>query len=140
MGRFLHGLCGFGGRAVGSRRREVPSAVAGTGVESPLGDGRKGSGEEPLLPHKKVADWAPRKEVLGFDLDTERMAISLPGRKNNEQREMLQEWPEERSNAAVREVLVIAGKLHHVAYVTRPGRYFVRRILQLSKLHLNGQE
>ena len=87
-----------------------------------------------------MADWAPRKEVLGFDLDTERMAISLPGRKNNEQREMLQEWPEERSNAAVREVLVIAGKLHHVAYVTRPGRYFVRRILQLSKLHLNGQE
>ena len=81
-----------------------------------------------------------QQEVLGFDLDTERISISLPGRKKNELREMLQEWSEERSNAAVREVLVIAGKLHHAAYVTRPGRYFVRRLLQLSKLHLNGQE
>ena len=43
-------------------------------------------------------------------------------------------------------VLVLAGKLHHVAYVIklhhvayviRPGRYFVRRLMQLSKLHLN---
>ena len=40
----------------------------------------------------------------------------------------------------VREVLVLAGKLNHVAYVSRPGRYFVRRLPQLSKLHLNGQE
>ena len=102
--------------------------------------GERAVGEEPLLSHKKVTDWAPRQEVLGFDLDTERMTISLPGRKITELREMLQEWPEERSKATVREVLVLAGKLHHVAYVIRPGRYFVRRLLQLSKLHLNGQE
>ena len=27
-----------------------------------------------------------------------------------------------------------------VGWLIRPGRYFVRRLLQLSKLHLNGQE
>ena len=78
--------------------------------------------------------------MLGFDLDTERMTISLPGRKINELREMLQEWPEQRSTATVREVLVLAGKLRHVAYVIRPGPYFVRGLLKLIKLHLNGQE
>jgi len=37
-------------------------------------------------------------------------------------------------------VLVLAGKLHHAAFVIRPGRYFVRRLLQLTGLHLNGAE
>lgn len=31
-----------------------------------------------------------------------------------------------------------AGKLHHAACVVRPGQYFVRRLLQLIGLHLNG--
>ena len=34
----------------------------------------------------------------------------------------------------------MAGKLYHVVYVIRPRTYFVRRLLQLSKLHLNGQD
>ena len=81
--------------------------------------GERAVGEKPLLSQKKknVTDWAPRQEVLGFDSDTERMTISLPGRKIKELREMLQEWLEERSKATVREVLVLAGKMHHVAYV-----------------------
>ena len=102
--------------------------------------GERGVGKKPLLSQKKVTDWATRQEVPGFDLDTERMTISLLGRKINELRDMLQEWTEKRNNATVREVLVLAGKLHHVAYVIRPGRYFVRRFLQLSKLHMKGQE
>ena len=92
------------------------------------------------MSHKKVTDWAPRPEVLGFDLDTERLTISLPGGKINQLPEMLEEWPEERNKATVREVLVLAGKMHNVAYVIGPGRYFVRWLLHLSKLHLNGQE
>ena len=35
---------------------------------------------------------------------------------------------------------MLAGKLHHMAYVIRPGRYFVCQLLHLSKLHLNGQD
>ena len=38
----------------------------------------------------------------------------------------------------VREVLLLAGKLHTAAYVIRPGGYIVRRLPQLS--NLNGQE
>ena len=30
-------------------------------------------GEELLMSHKKVTDWAPQQEVLGLDLDTERV-------------------------------------------------------------------
>ena len=58
--------------------------------------------EEPPLSHKNVIDWAPRQEVLGFDLDTERMTTSLPNREINELQEMLQEWPEETNKATVR--------------------------------------
>ena len=102
--------------------------------------GERAVGKEPLPSHEKVTDWAPRQEVLGFDPETERMTTCLPGIKINELREMLQEWHEERSKETVREVLVLAGKLHHVACVIRPERYFVRRLLQLSELHLDGQD
>ena len=95
--------------------------------------GERAEGEEPLLSHK-VTDSAPQQEVLGFDLDRDKMTISLPVRKVKELRELLEEWPAGRSTATVREVLVLAGKLHHAAYVIRPGRYFVQQLLQLSKL------
>lgn len=39
----------------------------------------------------------------------------------------------------VREVLMLAGKLHHASYVVRPGRYFFYRLLLLSVLYL-GEE
>ena len=85
--------------------------------------GERGEGEEPLLSLKTVTDWAPQQEVLGFNLDTEKMTISLPPRNIRELQELLDEWPEARLTATVREVLVLAGKLHHGAYVTRPWRY-----------------
>ena len=97
-------------------------------------------GEESLLPHEKVTDWSPRQEVLGVDLETERMTITVPCRKINELREILQDWRDDRNKATVREVLVLAGKLNHVVYVIRPGWYFVRRLLQLSTLHFDRQE
>ena len=40
----------------------------------------------------------------------------------------------------MREILVLTGKLHNAAFVVRPGRYFVRRLLQLNKLHFKGDE
>ena len=52
----------------------------------------KAEGEETLLSNKKVTYWAPPQEVLGFDLDTERMAISLPGRNIDKVREALKDW------------------------------------------------
>ena len=100
--------------------------------------GERAEGAEPLLSRKKVTDWAPQQEVLGFDLDTEKKARSLPIKKVRELWELLEEWPTGRNTATVREVLELPAKLHHATYVIRPGRYLVRRFLQLSKPHLNG--
>ena len=98
-----------GGSTVGTRRGEMLSASTITGIDSFPGHGERVEGEEPLLSHKKVADWAPQQEVMGFDLDTERMTISLLARKVLELRKLLEEWPGGRSTATVREVLVLAG-------------------------------
>lgn len=68
------------------------------------------------MSHNNVTDRAPRKELLGFNLDT---AIPLPERRVSELPEMLEAWPEKRNKATVREVLGLAGKLHHVSYVIR---------------------
>lgn len=55
-------------------------------------------------------------------------------------REELTGWLPGREWATVGEVLSLAGKLLHAAYVIRPARYLVRRLLQLHNLHLNGSE
>ena len=68
------------------------------------------------------------------------MTIELPPRNIRELQDLLEEWPEGKRSATVRGVLVLAGSLHHVAYVKRSGKCFVRRLLRLSKPHLNGQE
>ena len=109
------------------------SASAITGIDSFQAMGEREEGEEPLLSHNNVTDWAPQQEVLGFDLDTERMTIPLPARKVLELRKLLKKRPAGASTATVWEVLVLAAKLHHAAYVIRPGRYFVRRLLHLSR-------
>ena len=61
-----------------------------------------GEGEEegePLLSHKMVTGCPPRQEVLGFDLNTERMTVSLPNRNISESRKMLKDWLEEQNKA-----------------------------------------
>lgn len=102
--------------------------------------GERGEGQEPVLSHKKTTDWAPQMEVLGYAVDTEAMTIGLPVAKVQGIREVLVRWPPTRKSATVGEVLSLAGKLHHAAYVIRPARYFVHRLLQLTNLHLNGSE
>ena len=77
---------------------------------------------------------------FGYYIDTESMTIAMPTRKVDDLRARVAEWTAERQSATVRGVLVLAGKLHHASFVIRPGRYFVRRLLQLSNLHLSGAE
>lgn len=66
--------------------------------------------------------------------------ISLPKRKVDDLVKRLGALPLGRKTTTVREVLVQAGKLRLAAYVVRPGRFFVRRFLQLSGLYLNGEK
>ena len=125
---------------MGTRRGEILSARAIADIDSFSDHGARAEGKEPLLSNTTVTDWAPQQEVLGFDLDTERMTMSLPARTVRELQELLGEGPAGMRTATVREVLALTGKLHHAEYVIIPARYFVQRLLQLSRLHLNGQE
>ena len=77
------------------------SASAITGIDSFQAMGEREEGEEPLLSHNNVTDWAPQQEVLGFDLDTERMTIPLPARKVLELRKLLKKRPAGASTATV---------------------------------------
>ena len=41
----------------------------------------------------QVTDWALLQEVLGYTLDTQKAAISMPPRNIRELQELLEEWP-----------------------------------------------
>ena len=73
-------------------------------------------------------------------MDTEDMVVGLPQRKLDDLRQRPVSWPPERREATVQEVLPLARKLHHAAYVVRPGRYFVHKLLRLANLHLTGED
>eukprot|EP00752_Nemacystus_decipiens_P006636 g5966.t1 len=132
----------------GSGRREGGGHQGGGGWSRASGEDRlvgskppeRGVGEEPVLSHKNTMEWAPQMEVLGNEVDTEAMTIGLLEAKLARTTEELARWPPGRGSATVEEVLSLAGKLHHAAYVIRPARYFVRRLLQLTHLHLDGSE
>ena len=55
------------------------------------------------------------QEVLGLWLDTQDMTVGLPQKKLEDLRQRLAKWPPEWREATVREVLSLAGKLHHAA-------------------------
>ena len=74
-------------------------------------------GRSPCCHTRKLRIGPPRQEVLGFDLDTEKKARSLPIKKVRELWELLEEWPTGRNTATVREVLELPAKLHHATYV-----------------------
>jgi len=44
-------------------------------------------------------------------------------------RELLREWPADKKTASVIEAQSLLGKLLHLSEVVRPGRFFVRRII-----------
>ena len=85
------------------------------------GDGREVRRGEPLLSHKKVTDWATQQEVMGYDIDTERMTIALPARNVHDLRTRWAEAPEGRQTATMKAVLVLVGTSHHASFVIRPG-------------------
>lgn len=92
----------------------------------------------PILSQKKLTNWAVCQEVLGFDIDTQRMRIKLPERKRLEMLQLLQKWPSTRMTATAKEMWSLTGKLRYVAKVVRPGRFFVWRLLLM--VGLEGQK
>ena len=105
----------------GERCLELMTALAST---RHVMLGERGEGEEQVLATKKMNNWKEKEVVLGWGVDTNRGTLSLQGERVAELREMLEKWPSTRTHATV----------------IRHGRCFVRRLLNLAGLHLNGVE
>jgi hypothetical protein len=92
----------------------------------------------PVVP-EKCAGPAEAIVFLGFELDTRSMVVRLPQAKLQRTLRLVQEWLEKRA-CRKRELESLLGHLQHAATVVRPGRTFVRRLIELvasfrNKLH-----
>ena len=67
---------------------------------------------------------------LGFELDTDNMVVRLPQAKLQRTLALVQEWVGKRG-CRKRELESLLGHLQHAATVVRPGRTFVRRLIEL---------
>ena len=70
--------------------------------------------------------------ILGIEVDTDQMQLRLPEEKLANLNYLIRTW-RGRKNATKRELLSLLGTLQHAAKVVRPGRAFVRRMIDLSK-------
>ena len=68
-------------------------------------------------------------EMLGWQIDTVRMTIAVTPEKIAKTQALLAEWPGDRRTACVHDVRSLLGKLLHLCEVVRPGKFFIRRIL-----------
>ena len=70
--------------------------------------------------------------ILGIDIDTRCMQLRLPREKLSLLREATANW-RGRKSCTKRELLSLIGTLQHATKVIKPGRAFVRRMIELSK-------
>ena len=68
---------------------------------------------------------------LGIDIDTISMTAAVPRDKLDSLLALLPKWNNRRT-ATKQQLLSLIGKLSHVALVVRPGRLFLRRLIDLS--------
>lgn len=67
---------------------------------------------------------------LGFELDTEVMEVRLPPQKLRRILDLVEDWLRKRA-CKKHDLECLLGHLQHAAIVVRPGRTFVRRLLEL---------
>lgn len=103
--------------------------------------GSRDAGEPPLSAPEKTTSWDTCMDMLGWSIDTVAMTISVPQEKVVHLRALLDEWPADRRVAPIKEARSLLGKLLHLSEVVRPGKFFVRRILnQLGLAPLKARE
>ena len=68
---------------------------------------------------------------LGIEIDTVAMRLAVPKDKLEATLELLPKW-QGRRTATKQQLLSLIGKLHHISLVVRPGRLFLRRLIDLS--------
>ena len=69
---------------------------------------------------------------LGIELDTQQRIVRLPDIKLRRLQKEIREW-ESKKVCTKRELLSLIGQLQHACCVVRPGRSFLRRMIELSK-------
>ena len=79
---------------------------------------------------EKCAGPATRMVFLGFELDSLEMIIRLPEEKLGRTMQLIKEWGS-RKACKKRDLESLVGHLQHAATVVRPGRTFVRRLIEL---------
>ena len=79
----------------------------------------------------KIEGPATTLTFLGIVLDTIKREIRLPEDKLVRLKDMLQRW-EHKKSCTKRELLSLIGHLQHACKVVRPGRTFLRRMIELS--------
>ena len=67
---------------------------------------------------------------LGFELDTVNMVVRLPQAKLQRILALVREWVDKKG-CRKRELQSLLGHLQHAAIIVRPGRTFVRRLIEL---------
>lgn len=87
---------------------------------------------------KKYGGWASVGDLLGLRIDLNKMIISLPQDKVIKARELLAEFPSTRKKSTYKEVMSLIGRLRHYAFCIRPGRYFLRRMINVTLLSEGG--
>ena len=70
---------------------------------------------------------------LGIDVDSVAMELRLPADKLLQLQTLLKQWRGKKA-CTKRELLSITGSLSHACKVVRPGRSFLRRLIDLAKL------
>jgi hypothetical protein len=69
---------------------------------------------------------------LGIELDTEAMEARLPASRLLELQQLIVEW-ESKERASVKELQSLTGLLNFACSVVRPGRFYLRRIINHTK-------
>lgn len=80
---------------------------------------------------RKVVPATSQLEFLGITLDSESMEISISTERMNDVMGELHKW-RDRQSCTKRELLSLIGKLTFVSRVVKPGRTFVRRMIDLA--------
>ena len=85
----------------------------------------------PLALHK-IEGPAPILTFLGILIDTLKMEMRLPTEKLERLKQLIDQW-DSRKHCLKRELESLIGQLHHASTVVKPGRSFLRRMIELDK-------
>jgi hypothetical protein len=92
--------------------------------------GEREEGERAVV--GKFCPFDDDQEILGWIINTHESTIAMSESKKEKLRSLLSEWGPSRTEAKVRELLELIGKLFWASYAVRGGRYFVHRLIHLT--------